>query len=159
MYNPSETTDLLDDFIKVINQLTETVKELIQMENAKAESASNGEHSRMDGLLKEEQVYILKLKGLEQRRSRLQDGLGWSGLTFRQILAAAKEQESLLSPLFSELEEQVNRLQDARDSALRVIRVRLREFASVLSTGEGQSYSDNGEVEVSIPTHFHDKYV
>lgn len=160
MHNPSEDKDNINDFAQIITQLTETVDELNRLESVKAATASQGHHDRMDGLLKEEQACILKLRGLEQRRIRLQGGLGWGGLTFRQILVTAeKEQAGRLSPLFTGLEQGIKRLLDTRDTAQRAISARLREFASVLADMEGLSYDSSGEAEVEIPSHFHDRYV
>ena len=52
----------------------------------------------MDGILKREQVYMLKLRGLEQKRLRLAEAMGWKGLTFRQILSQSTPEQAGRSP-------------------------------------------------------------
>ena len=87
MDNQNGTTDLLEEFAASIEQLAHTIEGIARLEEEKAETASLGYHDRMDGILKREQVYILKLRGLEQKRLRLAEAMGWKGLTFRQILS------------------------------------------------------------------------
>ena len=70
MDNQNGTTDLLEEFAASIEQLAHTIEGIARLEEEKAETASLGYHDRMDGILKREQVYILKLRGLEQKRLR-----------------------------------------------------------------------------------------
>ena len=52
----------LNEFACSITLITDTVKELRQIEEQKAISASEGRHDKMDGFLKQEQVFLLKLR-------------------------------------------------------------------------------------------------
>lgn len=150
----------LEEYISIIKDLTEVLGNLTHLEETKAEAASLGYHDRIDGLLKDEQAMVLKIRGLEQKRFKLQESLGWGELSFRDILSKADAgQAAVLSPLFTPLEEQVKSLSDVRDSAQRIITLRLREFASVLTWAEGQTFDDNGDPGIRIPAHFHDTYV
>ena len=151
---------LSEEFIPIITELTKALGALTRLEETKAETASLGYHSRMDGLLKEEQAIVLRIRGLEQRRLKLQENLGWAGFSFRQILSNSdQEQAGLLTPLFLPLEQQIKNLLDVRDSAQRIISLRLREFSTALSQEDGQSYNENGEPGIRIPSHFRDTYV
>ena len=72
----NNTKDLLEEFAGSIKQLAHTIEGIARLEEEKAETASLGHHDRMDGILKREQVYILKLRGLEQKRLRLAEAMG-----------------------------------------------------------------------------------
>ncbi len=154
------TRDTLEEFACSIEQLTDTIKDIARIEEEKAETASLGRHNRMDDILKREQVYILKLRGLEQKRLRLAEAMGFKGLTFREILGqATEEQNSRLSPLFTDLSSQIRHLQEVKDTAERMIQVRLREFNQILSDMAGAGYDESGNLTTGPSPLFHDRYV
>lgn len=160
MDNQNGTTDLLEKFAASIEQLAHTIEGIARIEEEKAETASLGHHDRMDGILKREQVYILKLRGLEQKRLRLAEAMGWKGLTFRQILSqSTAEQAGRLSPLFTRLDSQIKHLREVKETAERMIQVRLREFNQILSAATGEGYDENGNPAKGPSSFFHDRYV
>ena len=78
----------LEIFAALIQDLADTAERIARAEEAKAEAASLKQHHRLDGLIQEEQAQILKLRGLEQRRLKLAEALGWKSLPsqcFRQF--------------------------------------------------------------------------
>ena len=114
----------------------------------------------MDGILKREQVYLLQLRGLEQKRLRLADAMSFKGLAFRQILnQATVEQADRLSPLFTQLDSQIKHPLEVKDTADRMIHVRLREFSQILSSTTGEVYDENGRTAKGPSSFFHDRYV
>lgn len=156
----NDTRDLLEEFASSIEQLAHTIEGIARIEEEKAETASLGQHDRMDGILKREQVYLLKLRGLEQKRLRLAEAMGWKGLTFRQILSrSTAEQAGRLSPLFTRLDSQIRHLREVKDTAERMIQVRLREFNQILSSTPGEGYDENGNPAKGPSSFFHDRYV
>ena len=156
----NNTKDLLEEFAGSIEQLAHTIEGIARIEEEKAETASLGYHDRMDGILKREQVYILKLRGLEQKRLRLAEAMGWKGLTFRQILSqSTPEQAGRLSPLFTRLDSQIKHLREVKDTAERMIQVRLREFNVILSSTTGGGCDENGVPVKGPSSFFHDRYV
>ena len=158
----SNTQDTLDKFASVIRELTDTAGNIAHIEEQKAVAASEKRHQLMDAFIQDEQAQILRLRGLEQRRLRLADSLGWKSLTFRQILEKAEpEQQTLLQPLFLELEQQLKRLEQARGNAEQIIHTRLHELQILLARQQGSSYDNTGNVNLSSPVHtkLQNKYV
>ncbi|NBJ80751.1 hypothetical protein D5274_01960 [bacterium 1XD42-94] len=152
----------LEDFAAVIRDLTATAGRITEIEEAKAEAASEGRHRQLDGFIQEEQAHILKLRGLEQHRLKLAESLGWKSLTFRQILEKTSSDETeLLSPLFSELERQLKRLEQAREAAEKIIKVRLHEIQTTIARQHGASYDNSGNLssEALPHTKLQNKYV
>lgn len=149
----------LDEFASTLEQLADVVQDIIKTEEIKALAASQSQHKMLDELLKDEQVLILKLRGLEQRRLKQAEALGWKGLTFRNILEQATDgQKVKLNPLFTELSEKIKLLTDAKDTSERIIKIRLREFGNILNRDGQQSYDGQGPAG-EMPFHFQDKYV
>ncbi|MCI8576621.1 MAG: flagellar protein FlgN [Lachnospiraceae bacterium] len=143
MEHTDSPTAALEAFGDTLEQLSDLMTSLTQMENAKAEAASSGQHGRIDGYLKQEQALILKLRGLEQRHRKQMKTLAWDGLTFRQILEQADEkEEAFLSPLFGRLTEQLRLLTSSRDSANRILNVRLKEFEDALAGSPQPHFRD-----------------
>lgn len=156
------TQELFDDFAAVIEETARLISHIAQVEADKATAASLRQHHLLDGYIQEEQAQILKLRGLEQRRTRLAGELGWDSLTFRQILARASlRQSSRLQPLFEELEWQLGRLKDSRAAAEQIIKVRLHELDVILAAQAGSSYDNSGSVSATPPLHsaMRDTYV
>ena len=156
------TQESLEEFAAVIRDLSETAARIAQVEEAKAAAASQRRHELLDGYIQDEQAQILKLRGLEQRRLTLADALGWKSLTFRQILEkAAPEQDHLLRPLFSDLEQNLKRLEHARKSSEKIINARLHEMNVIMARQQGRSYDNTGNLNTSAPvrTKFQNKYV
>lgn len=156
------TQEPFDEFTAVIRELTDTANKIAQTEEAKAQAASQKRHDLIDGLIQDEQAYILKLRGLEQRRLRLSEALGWKSLTFHQILdKAALSQNKQLKPLFSELESQLDYLQQARKSAEKIIQVRLHELEVSIAQRQGGSYDNTGSINLNSPVRpkMRDQYV
>lgn len=158
----AQTTEPFEEFTSVIRDLTEVAASISQAEDAKALAASEKRHEKLDGYIQEEQAYILKLRGLEQRRMRLAKSLGWENLTFRKILDVAEPgQKETLEPLFYALEQQLAMLEQSRKAAERMINVRVHEIESLLAQREGGSYDDAGNVSLNSPAHakLKDRYV
>lgn len=147
-----DTQTLLEDFTAVIKDLTDVAGRLSRIEEEKAQAASLRRHELLDGYIQKEQALILKLRGLEQHRMKLARELGWDSLTFRQILekASSGEQE-LLSPAFLELEQQLTRLQNAKEAAGKILNVRIHELQVAIARREGGSYDNSGNVNVKSP--------
>lgn len=133
-FTDSSTDEAVSGFSHTLEQLLGLMVSISELEEAKAEAASTRQHQKIDGFLKEEQALILKLRGLEQLRMKQAGALGWQGLTFRQILERADGgQKELLSPLFDKMNSQLRRLTDSKDSADRILRLRLKELEEALA--------------------------
>ncbi len=154
--------ELLDNFIAVIKDLTVLAGDIAQVEDHKAQAASQKRHELLDGIIQKEQAQILKLRGLEQHRVRRAKALGWESLTFRQILEKAEPGEKeVLTPLFTELERQLKRLGDSRRSSEQIIKVRIHEIETAIARQQGGSYNSAGSVSPKTPPHLkmRDTYV
>lgn len=158
----SQNTPSFDEFITVLQETTKLIASISQIENAKAEAASEKMHRRLDSFIQTEQAHILKLRGLEQKRMRLAETLGWKGLTFRQILEkASPEENEQLQPEFNQLEETLKGLEHSRKASEQIINVRLHELQVAIAQQEGGSYDDAGNINLNSPYHskMKDRYV
>ena len=156
------TATTLNEWIAVIQETATTADAISRIETAKAEAASDRQHDRLDGYIQREQALILKLRGLEQKRTHLAESLGWKGLTFRQILEKSSEEErKSLQPVFDHLEETLHGLEHSRKASEQIINVRLHELQVAIARKEGGSYDDAGNVNLNSPYYskMKDRYV
>lgn len=159
MTQQSSTTNL-EQFVQVLKQLIEAVNVLAAQQEQLAQAAALSQHHLISGFLNQEQAQLLKLRGLEQKRIRLAALMGWEELTFQQILDQAETDEvSVLSPVFTDLNRQIKRLLDARDSADTAIRLRMRELDTAIGTMQGRNPDDVEFSRKNVPSHFQNKYV
>lgn len=136
----------LAELESVISGLTETVRELAQQEEEKAAAASERKHEQLDGFIHQEQALLMKIKGLEQRRTELLGQLGWESLTFRQILSQAEENEkNHLEPLFISLDAGISRLKHSHEAANRILTTRIYELQMFLARTQAEAGNASGE--------------
>lgn len=156
------TQDLFDSFTSVLEETIRLIGDIAQVETDKAEAASLRQHHLLDEYIQTEQAQILKLRGLEQKRTRLAKELGWDSLTFSQLLAKAPlRQSGQLRPLFEDLKQQLMWLQDSRGAAEQIIKVRLHELDMALAGQAASSYDNSGNVNSGPALHsaMRDTYV
>lgn len=159
MTQQSSTTNL-EQFVQVLKQLIEAVNVLASQQEQLAQAAALSQHHLINGFLNQEQAQLLKLRGLEQKRIRLAALMGWEKLTFQQILDQAEaDQVSVLSSVFTDLNRQIKRLLDARNSADTAIRLRMRELDTAIGTMQGRNPDDVEFSRKNVPSHFQNKYV
>ena len=132
------------DFIKVIEGLIELFRQLTPLEEKKMEAAKENNVVFIEDCMVKEQAAILKLKGLENEREKIQEKLGMKGLTFREILEKFPEEAESLRPLFSELTTQIQMFQEINDGANSVIKTNLHQIESAIRLKDGGIYSETG---------------
>ncbi len=102
------TEHSFEDFTAVIQSLIKVTDKITLIEREKAAAAADRKHELLDNCIQEEQAVLLQLRGLEQKRFRLMEGLGWKDLTFRQLLKrVSPEKQQILSPLFDDLDRKL----------------------------------------------------
>lgn len=133
------------ELLPVLTRLAEVLRQLSKEEEAKAGAASAGHHDQLDGLLADEQALILEFRGLEQKRLSILEDAGFKDSTLRELLEQEDEDGKLqLSPLFDELTEAAERLKSMKDSADRILKVRLRQISLFSASGNGSHYDMYG---------------
>lgn len=132
---------LYEDFLMIIRDLTDTARGITGIEEEKALALSQNRPEYLEGFMKKEQACILKLRGLDQHRVRLEKSLGWESLTFSQILEVVDPmQQEYLKVLFHELEQQLKLLLQFKEVAERIMNVRVYELLAAMKREAGIPY-------------------
>ncbi|MCI8559355.1 MAG: flagellar protein FlgN [Lachnospiraceae bacterium] len=150
----------LSAFEKVIQQMIELFDRMIPLEQSKLEAVSKNKIAVLEDIIKKEQAEIMSLRGLDQKRERTQEELGWKDLTFQQILKEAPEEQSKLQELFDELAGRVKTFQSVTESSKTMMEVNLHAINQVIAQQAGgtQTYKEDGSVEAGT-SHFTDRRI
>lgn len=88
---------------------------------------------------------MVELRGLEQKRTAILEPAGLKNASFRDILAQEDEDgRERLTPLFEELHRQAEHLRNAKDSADRILKVRLHQISLLSPSENGPHYDHYG---------------
>ena len=127
-------SSVFKDFTDVLASQVTVVNKLAKLEQSFSVSASHDDPKKLDVLVKESQPDLMNFRGLEKKRLRLADQLGWKGLNFSQILSKVPEDEkAVLTPLFESLKVSLHSLTEAQETADRIMRVRLHDVNDMIS--------------------------
>ena len=133
------------ELLPVLVRLADVLKRLNRAEEEKAAAASQGHHPLLDPILTEEQALILELRGLEQRRLSVLKAAGLEQATVSQLLEQEdNEGKERLSPVFEELTQAAGRLRETKESADRILNVRLRQIQHISGLAGGPHYDEYG---------------
>lgn len=133
----------LSKFKTIITELTELFEELIVIETRKLNAVVENNLKDLEDCMKEEQVSIMKLKVLEKKRTDIQDELGLSKLTFKEIIETLEnEEKEELQKMYGILEETLTNFNKHADSTKVAIETNLHSIDHIL-----EGLKNNSEVK------------
>ncbi len=121
-----------------LTALFETMLEFYQkflaMEQEKLDVLKKGQLEALDPLLRREQAFVLRAKGLELDRQHLLEGTENSKATFRELLKLfVPEEREKPQKLYGELSAVINRLQKVSSDSERLLQIKSLRAAAVLN--------------------------
>lgn len=148
-------------FQELIQQFIELFDRMNPLEQSKLDVVKRNRVSELEEIIKKEQAEIMALRGLDQRRERLQEELGWKDMTFQEILKQLpEEQQAEIKPLFDELSLRVSSFQSVTESSRTMMEVNLHAVNQMIArqTGGTRTYGEDGTVQTGTP-HFTDRRI
>ena len=139
-----------DSFSVVITDMLKLFEELIDFENKKLDAIAANEVAVLDQYMNSEQVYLMKMRGIENRREKVQTQLGVPDLTFREIIEKFQDSEKEpLNTLYEQLSSKTVELKDSIAATKRYIVLHLNAVTTLLERFEGNNttYGRSGEKE------------
>lgn len=141
----------LNEFSEVIRRYIEVFERLIPLEQRKLDVVRQNRISQLEDIGSKEQAEALAMRGLEQKREKAQEALGFQGLSFQEILERLPaEQKQDMKSLFNELAGKVREFQSLSDSSRSIMEVNLHSINKMIAEqkqGRGQTYSEDGTVK------------
>ena len=151
----------LSGFQQLIRQFIVLFDRVFPLEQAKLDAVSQNEISRLEEIIKKEQAEIMALRGLDQKREKLQAELGWKDLTFQKILMRlSEEQQTETKQLFDELASRVKSFQTITESSKTMMEVNLHAINEMIAQQSGgtKTYGEDGSVQTGT-SHFTDRRI
>lgn len=149
----------MDEFRKIIEDLIALFRDLTALENVKLNAGRNHQISAIEECMTKENTFILRLKGLDKAREQKQEALGFTGLSFQEILEKVPlEEQEILLPLFDTLSREIQMFQEISEDTSRIIEINLRQISKEINNRQGQIYQSTG-VGDAQERHFTDRSV
>ncbi len=135
----------MEEFKQVIRELTDLFRELSALGGVKLDAARMNNTATLETCMTREQALSMKLKGLEQKRERVQASLGYGGKRFREILETDGAKDDLeMAALFESLSREVQMFREVNDDVNRIVGVNLREIRKELDRRDIKTYGASG---------------
>lgn len=127
----------------LIKEMIKLFQEAIPLEKEKLDAAASKRVTFVEECMKREQVLLLKVRGLEQKRQKIVKELGYEGKTFREIIdLETQENQKVLRPLYDELAEAIREFSSVNEEAMKIIRLNVYELDQIV---KDKSQTQNAE--------------
>ena len=118
------------ELLPVISELSLLVSALCDFEDSLSIAASKDAQEEINALVTEAQPTLLRFKGLEKKREKLQKELGLAPTSLSALLKEIPEEEREEWAEKSEaLEKNLNRFINSKENADRILQVRLSDIS------------------------------
>ena len=117
------------EYVGFLRVYTDFLDKMLQDEGEKLKAIQSRELARIEHSITVSQANAKQLDNYEQRRMDLQREAGFGGLTFRQLIARAPEDEKgVLQTLYARFEQAVQEIKFNNDKSMAVARDNLLEL-------------------------------
>ena len=124
----------ITDFNNIVLSLIELLRSLIAIEQDKLKAVTSNDLDTLNACIKNEQVEVLKLKGIDKKREQIQVDLGYENLTFREIISMLpEEQKNESAKLFTTLQRTTDEFNELNNSIKTALDVNLHSINTTLS--------------------------
>lgn len=121
----------------LLTQLLIFYKKFVEFEQKKFDDVSNNRLVNLDEHVKGEEVYLLKSKGLEQKRINLFESFGLSDMTVVEAIKTAPDEiKNELMSTFSELSDTILTLKEINKRCNSMIELRLHTIKKTINNIE-----------------------
>ena len=118
------------ELLPVISELSLLVSALCDFEDSLSIAASKDAQEEINALVTEAQPTLLRFKGLEKKREKLQKELGLAPTSLSALLKEIPEEErEEWTEKIEALEKNLNRFINSKENADRILQVRLSDIS------------------------------
>lgn len=118
------------ELLPVISELSLLVSALCDFEDSLSIAASKDAQEEINALVTEAQPILLRFKGLEKKREKLQKELGLAPTSLSALLKEIPEEErEEWAEKIEALEKNLNRFINSKENADRILQVRLSDIS------------------------------
>ena len=132
-----------EQLLPVFSELSSLVSALCDLEDSLTVSASKNDLEELTRLVSEAQPTLLRFRGLEQKRVKLQKECGFAPRSMTEFLTGIPEElrEDLENPI-ADLQNNLRRFIHSRENADRILQVRISDISQQLQGQPEVSFRD-----------------
>lgn len=128
-----QNADIYNEYYETMSKLLDYVQKLRVLEIGLTDAAAERDTDRINQLIQDSQPDLLAFKGLDRKRGDLEKEMGISGMGLGDIFYSLPYDEQVrISPVFEDLQDELERFEKARDNADRIMKVRLSDVNAVI---------------------------
>ena len=129
------------DYLTLLTRLSKTLEQLSAIERKKTEAVCKGNVPAVEDCMKQEQVYSMSLRGLDQKRDKLLAAMGLSGVPLSQLLEHSPAELRLeTKQVAEELRRQYTLFQTASEVARNTLECNLHEIERIQTQRQGDAH-------------------
>ncbi len=118
---------------EIMEEYSTLLDQLVDFEKNKLDAVKAKNLEQLDNFLKDEQVHLLSLKGLDVKREKIQNECGLEGLTYRQIIDKAPEElKAPLQASYDQISEKTSYFQELVRTINTYIDIQLHTIEAVM---------------------------
>jgi len=131
----------------MLKESAELYKDFLELEYKKYDAVIKDDIVILDDIVAKEQVFYLKMRGLEKKREKLIEEMGMKDKTLKQIIELSDEEQKLmLTEAYDELHKLIFDVKKTSNLCKTVIEVRLHRIHNAMSQmGEKENTYSSGE--------------
>lgn len=137
----------MDSLCAILQESLELYENFIKVEYDKYDAVIKDDIKKLDEIISLEQVFYLKVKGLEQKREQLIESMDMKDKTLKEIIEMSNEEESSrLKPMYDRLLKALTDFKKINSECKTLIEVRLHRIDVAMGIlGEKDNNYLNGE--------------
>lgn len=138
--------------MQILQETNTLLQEMTETEQTKFDAAVKNKIFEIEDCMKTEQVMEMRLRGLDKKREKLQQKLGYEDKTFREIIAMQPaETKEPLEQMFYQMQSNLQKYQEVSKSASEALAVNLhridRNLERLRGMQESSIYAENGSIK------------
>ncbi|MGE4213280.1 MAG: flagellar export chaperone FlgN [Anaerotignaceae bacterium] len=141
----------IDNLNELTVEITEFLDKLADVQQKKLDAVHNNDLALLDKCMKQEQAAIMKSKSLDRKREAILLDLGYSGLSYKQILEKVSEEKKKVSaPLFEKLRIATNNFNELNNVIKTAIEVNLHSINNTLDNLKNSNTKSKNRGKISF---------
>jgi Fe2+ transport system protein B len=136
----------MNRLIELLEESAELYKGFLELEYKKYDTVIKNDIEALDDIVSKEQAYYLKVRGIEQKREKLLESMGYKGKTLKEITEVCDENDKdMLNKEYDELLKIITDVKKISSLCRTLIEVRMHRIDKTMEQlGEkNNTYSNN----------------
>ncbi len=138
--------------MQILQDTNTLLQEMTATEQRKFDAAVKNRIFEIEDCMKAEQAMVMRLRGLDKKREKLQEKLGFTDKTFREIIAMQSEEtKAPLEQLFLQMQNNLDQYKQVSQSASDALSLNLHRIDQNLERLRGRKesniYAENGAIK------------